>query len=119
MALAVQYNAAAEWNQALAAGTSRAAGEGRPVKTPPSTPAGQPTPTSSGWDAVAQCESGGNWATNTGNGYYGGLQMGMPFWTAHGGLEYAPRPDLATKAEQTTVANRAGSRQPWPVCGRR
>jgi hypothetical protein len=119
MASAVQWNATLQWNQALAAGTSRAGSEGRPAKTPPSEPAGQPTPTSSAWDAVAQCESSGNWATNTGNTYYGGLQMNMEFWRRYGGLAYAPRPDLATKQQQITVANRAGSRAPWPVCGHR
>jgi hypothetical protein len=118
MALAVQYNATLEWNQALAAGTSRAAGEGRPARTPPSTPAGQPTPTSSGWDAVAQCESGGNWATNTGNGYYGGLQFTQATWRAAGGLKYAPRADLATRQQQIAIASTL-ARTNWPVCGRR
>jgi len=72
---------------------------------------------SSAWDRVAQCESGGNWSINTGNGYLGGLQMTMQFWAGHGGLAFAPRPDLATPDEQIAVAERAGSRAPWPVCG--
>ena len=73
----------------------------------------------SSWDAVAACESGDDWSTNTGNGYFGGLQMNMAFWRAHGGTVLAPRPDLASKADQITVAERAGSRAPWPICGRR
>lgn len=58
------------------------------------------------WDAVAQCESGGNWSINTGNGYYGGLQFSQSSWAAAGGLKYAPRADLATKAQQIAVAER-------------
>ena len=50
------------------------------------------------WDAVAQCESSGNWSINTGNGYYGGLQFSQSTWEAFGGLAYAARADLATKA---------------------
>ena len=56
------------------------------------------------WDAVAQCESGGNWQINTGNGYYGGLQFSQSSWAAAGGLKYAPRADLATKDQQIAVA---------------
>ena len=72
------------------------------------------------WDAVAGCESGGNWATNTGNGFYGGLQFDSGTWLSNGGGAYAPRADLATRAEQIAVAStlyaRSGS-SPWPVCG--
>jgi uncharacterized protein YabE (DUF348 family) len=57
------------------------------------------------WDKIAQCESGGNWSINTGNGYYGGLQFDIPSWNANGGAAYASRPDLATKAQQIAVAN--------------
>ena len=56
------------------------------------------------WDAVAQCESGGNWSINTGNGYYGGLQFSQSSWEAAGGLKYAARADLATKDQQIAVA---------------
>jgi len=80
---------------------------------------------------IARCESGGNWHTNTGNGYYGGLQEDMGMWTTYDGLVYAARPDLATREQQITVAtrardgyrNRAGRTYsargytPWPVCG--
>lgn len=58
------------------------------------------------WDAVAQCESGGNWHINTGNGYYGGLQFSQSSWEAAGGLKYAARADLATKDQQIAVAEK-------------
>ena len=58
------------------------------------------------WDRIAQCESGGNWSINTGNGYYGGLQFNISSWLANGGDDFASRPDLASRAEQITVANR-------------
>ncbi|MFI9262820.1 transglycosylase family protein [Streptomyces werraensis] len=58
------------------------------------------------WDAIAQCESGGNWRANTGNGHYGGLQFSQSSWVAAGGLKYAPRADLATRKEQIAVAKR-------------
>ncbi|GAB4099080.1 transglycosylase family protein [Sinomonas halotolerans] len=57
------------------------------------------------WEAIAQCESGGNWSINTGNGYYGGLQFDIPSWIANGGDKYAPNASLATKDEQIAVAN--------------
>ncbi|WP_420865391.1 transglycosylase family protein, partial [Streptomyces pathocidini] len=52
------------------------------------------------WEKVAQCESGGNWSINTGNGYYGGLQFSQSSWEAAGGTRYAARADLATKDQQ-------------------
>ncbi|MFG2674410.1 transglycosylase family protein [Streptomyces sp. NPDC048445] len=58
------------------------------------------------WDAVAQCESGGNWSINTGNGYYGGLQFSQSSWAAAGGTQYAARADLASKAQQIAVAEK-------------
>jgi resuscitation-promoting factor RpfB len=58
------------------------------------------------WDRIAQCESGGNWHINTGNGYYGGLQFATASWLANGGADFASRADLASRAEQITVANR-------------
>jgi len=74
------------------------------------------------WDRVAACESGGNWAVNTGNGYYGGLQFSASSWLAAGGGKYASRADLATKDQQIAVAeNLLSSQGPgaWPVCGPR
>jgi uncharacterized protein YabE (DUF348 family) len=72
------------------------------------------------WDAVAQCESGGNWHINTGNGFYGGLQFDYSTWLSNGGGAYAPRADLATREEQIAVASKlyaARGSSPWPVCG--
>lgn len=73
----------------------------------------------SAWDKVAACESSNRWNINTGNGYYGGLQFGQPTWEDFGGLKYAPRADLATKAEQIAIAEKTLARQgwnAWPVC---
>jgi hypothetical protein len=73
------------------------------------------------WDRVAGCESGGNWAINTGNGYQGGLQFSPGTWAGHGGSEYAPAAYLATKDEQIAVAERVLASQgkgAWPTCGR-
>jgi nucleoid-associated protein YgaU len=73
------------------------------------------------WDAVAQCESSGNWAINTGNGYYGGLQFSSSTWAAFGGHEYASNAHLATKAQQIAVAERTLDVQgpgAWPSCGK-
>jgi LysM repeat protein len=73
------------------------------------------------WTGVAQCESGGNWSINTGNGYYGGLQFSQSTWEAYGGLAYAPRADLASKDQQIAVAERTLDGQgagAWPNCGR-
>jgi len=74
------------------------------------------------WDAIAQCESSGNWHINTGNGYYGGLQFSRSTWTGHGGGKYAKTADKATRAEQITVAKRVLKTQgigAWPVCGKK
>lgn len=74
------------------------------------------------WDKVAKCESGNRWTTNTGNGYYGGLQFSQQTWAGFGGRSYAPRADLATKRQQITVAERVLKVQgpgAWPTCGPR
>ncbi|HKT01530.1 MAG TPA: transglycosylase family protein [Rugosimonospora sp.] len=74
------------------------------------------------WDAIAQCESGGNWHINTGNGFYGGLQFTRGTWTGYGGRQFAARADLASRGQQITVAERVLHGQgigAWPVCGRR
>jgi hypothetical protein len=71
------------------------------------------------WDAIAQCESGGNWATSTGNGFYGGLQFTMSTWRANGG---AGNPVSATREQQIAVAERVLRSQgigAWPACGKR
>ena len=72
------------------------------------------------WDAIAACESGGNWAANTGNGYYGGLQFNLGTWAAYGG---SGRPDQNSREQQIAVAERvrdaSGGYGAWPVCGSR
>jgi outer membrane biosynthesis protein TonB len=120
------------------ASTTRAATA--PVSPPPSRPAPAPTTTvapapapapattsaPSGadpndprtWDRLAQCEAGGNWATNTGNGYYGGLQFSLGTWQAYGGTG---RPDQASRATQIAIGQRLQADQgwdAWPGCAR-
>ena len=71
------------------------------------------------WDSIAQCESGGNWAINTGNGYQGGLQFSPSTWAGHGGTAYAPTADQATREQQIAVAERVQASQgwgAWPAC---
>ena len=71
------------------------------------------------WDEIAECESGGNWATNTGNGYYGGLQFAESTWRAHGGQGM---PHRASRSQQIEVAERVLQSQgwgAWPVCSRK
>jgi hypothetical protein len=72
------------------------------------------------WDQVARCESGDNWAINTGNGYHGGLQFAHGTWSDFGGYQYAPAAHLATKEQQIAVAERVLAHQgrgAWPACG--
>jgi resuscitation-promoting factor RpfB len=74
------------------------------------------------WDALAQCEAGGNWGINTGNGFFGGVQFDQNTWERNGGLRYAARADLATREEQITIAEVTRARQgwgAWPVCSGR
>lgn len=71
------------------------------------------------WDRIAQCESGGNWNINTGNGYYGGLQFALGTWRSNGGKGM---PHHASREEQIRVAENVLRTQgigAWPVCGRR
>lgn len=74
------------------------------------------------WDSLAGCEAGGNWAINTGNGFFGGVQFDQGTWEANGGLRYAPRADMATREEQIAIAEVTRQRQgwgAWPVCSGR
>ena len=97
----------------------------RPVQSAPA-PAAGPVTSGGGssvngamWDRIAQCESGGNWAINTGNGYYGGLQFDSQTWLGNGGGAFAPRADLASRTQQIAVANKvyaARGLAPWG-CG--
>lgn len=74
------------------------------------------------WDAIAQCESGGRWNINTGNGYHGGLQFSPSTWRAYGGQRYATTAHRASRGQQITVARQVLRGQgigAWPTCGRR
>jgi resuscitation-promoting factor RpfC len=83
----------------------------------PSTAVANAAPTTPNWDAIAQCESGGNWAANTGNGKYGGLQFKPATWAEYGGVG---NPAAAPKQTQIAVADRLFAQEgvePWPQCG--
>jgi hypothetical protein len=72
------------------------------------------------WDQVATCESGGSWSENSGNGYYGGLQISQANWEKYGGLAYASFPDQASRSQQIAVAEEMLDDQgikAWPTCG--
>jgi uncharacterized protein YabE (DUF348 family) len=75
------------------------------------------------WDKLAQCESTGNWAINTGNGYYGGVQFDAGTWKAYGGTAYAPLPHQASREEQIAVASKVrddrGGYGAWPACAKK
>jgi uncharacterized protein YabE (DUF348 family) len=81
------------------------------------------TGNTSAWDRIAECESGGNWSINSGNGYYGGLQFNHQTWVAYGGDAYATNAHLASKAQQIAIAEKVradrGGYGAWPVCGKR
>jgi LysM repeat protein len=92
------------------------------LQSAPQKPAYQPAPVSyapvsgSVWDSLAACESGGNWAINTGNGFYGGLQFTLSSWAAVGGSGY---PNMASREEQIARGEALQARQgwgAWPVC---
>lgn len=74
------------------------------------------------WNRLAHCESSGRWHINTGNGYYGGLQISPSTWRAYHGKRFAPLPHQATKRQQIWVAERIKRGQgwrAWPVCSQR
>jgi len=94
---------------------SRILAVGTKAKPTTSAPAGSAA-NAAMWDRIAACESGGNWAINTGNGYYGGLQFDSGTWLANGGGAYAARADLASRLQQIAVANvvyAARGLSPW------
>ncbi|PYC79966.1 hypothetical protein C7C46_13505 [Streptomyces tateyamensis] len=96
---------------ALMAVPARAVAAGGPVAAVPDAT----------WDRLADCEADGDWHTNTGNGYYGGLQIWPPTWREADGLRYATRPDLATRRQQIQVAQeilRQQGWQAWASCAR-
>jgi hypothetical protein len=75
------------------------------------------------WDRLAECESGGNWSINTGNGYYGGLQFNDGTWDANGGEQYAPYAHQATREQQIAIATKVrdnrGDYGAWPGCAKK
>jgi len=122
--------AATTARQATAAAAAKAAAKPKPAPTPkpPSTTPTPPAPPpASGkpplnlamadmWDRIAWCESGQRWHLNLGSGYYGGLQFNMDAWRIAAGFDFAPRPDLASREEQITAANRLYAKlglKPW------
>jgi LysM repeat protein len=115
---------------AMAASTPPApAATAASAQTPSSLPATSSAPSYSGgsysgggvnWDAIAACESGGNWSTSTGNGFSGGLQFSQGTWDAYGGGQYASTAAGASRSQQIAVAQRVLAGQgigAWPVCG--
>lgn len=94
-------------------GTKKAANEGNTGAAAPAVAGG------SVWDSIAQCESGGDWSINTGNGYHGGLQFNPGTWAAYGGTAYAPTADQATREQQIAIAEKTQAAQgwgAWPAC---
>lgn len=91
----------------------------QPYSAPATAPAA-PVAGGSVWDQLAQCESGGNWSINTGNGYYGGLQFAPGTWTGNGGGQYAATANQASREQQIAVAEtlraKSGGYGPWPAC---
>jgi nucleoid-associated protein YgaU len=97
--------------------TAAVAGAGAAI---PLVTAGAASASSVNWDAVAQCESTGNWAINTGNGFYGGLQFTNSTWQAYGGGAYAQSANQASRTQQIAIAEKVLAGQgigAWPVCG--
>jgi LysM repeat protein len=87
---------------------------------PAASPSSLPSAGGANWQAIAACESGGNWSANTGNGFYGGLQFTQSTWDAYGGGQYASSANLASASQQIAVAQRVLAGQgigAWPVCG--
>jgi uncharacterized protein YabE (DUF348 family) len=104
-------------NRVLAVGTKARPAPAKAAA--PSSSGGGSTVNAGMWDRIAECESGGNWAINTGNGYYGGLQFDNQTWLGAGGGQYASRADLASRTQQIAVANKVYADRglsPWQ-CG--
>jgi hypothetical protein len=114
---------------ALAAGAAGVTGAAAPPFPPPLPPPGPPAqaPALPGappvpvpvavpaepWDSIARCETGGDWHADTGNGYQGGLQLSPTTWTAHGGGQFAPQADGASREQQILVGDRVRAEQGW------
>jgi uncharacterized protein YabE (DUF348 family) len=104
-------------NRVVVVGTKQ-----RPAAPPSPPPGGGGSPGTGVWDQLAQCESGGNWSINTGNGYYGGLQFSYGTWLAYGGGAYGETANLATREQQIEIAERlraVSGFHPWPSCARK
>ncbi len=100
-------------------GAAKVALAGAVISVPLTIAATPANASSVNWDAIAQCESGGNWAISTGNGFYGGLQFTLGTWHANGGQGM---PQNASREQQIAVAERVLATQgihAWPVCGLR
>lgn len=115
-----QWYAVAAWNDAVAANEAAAAAS-QPRMTRTTRTSNAPTRTSGdgSWDRIAQCESGGNWSINTGNGYYGGLQFSLGSWQSVGGTGL---PSDASRETQILMGQRLQARSgwgSWPACSRR
>lgn len=98
---------------------ARVAAASLAIGTPMAVAATPAQASSVNWDAIAQCESGGNWSINTGNGYYGGLQFSLSTWEGYGG---SGMPHENSRAEQIRVAEKVLQGQgigAWPVCGQK
>ena len=96
--------------------TTKASTAAKTTTAPKASTAAASTASNSVWDQIAQCESGGNWAINTGNGYYGGLQFNLSTWQAYGGTGM---PSAASKATQIAIASKVQAAQgwgAWPAC---
>ena len=92
-----------------------------PPTTAPPAPRAAPAPVANGsvWDDLAGCEAGGNWAIDSGNGYYGGLQFSLQSWHAMGGAGY---PNQASREQQIAIGERLRAAQgwgAWPSCSRK
>ena len=107
--------------QVTAVGTQSPPAQSAPAAAPapasgPVSSGGGSTVNAAMWDRIAQCESGGNWAINTGNGYYGGLQFDSQTWLGNGGGAFAPTANLASRTQQIAIANKiyaARGLAPW------
>lgn len=98
----------------------------RSAAAPKADPAAPVIPSGDRWDQLAQCETGGNWSTNTGNGFGGGLQFmhqrSYSTWLSFGGGDYAPHPWEASREQQIDIAERvlaSSGWNAWPGCSRK
>ncbi|WP_150110062.1 resuscitation-promoting factor [Crystallibacter crystallopoietes] len=108
-----------ESNRVTAEPVSQKVTVGTKERPAPEAPAADNTNVGGTWQALAQCESGGNWSINTGNGYYGGLQFSESSWIGAGGGKYAPLPHMASASEQIATAEvlrSNGGWGHWPAC---